>query len=55
MAQCAPQNLFRNAQHSESQYIPMAQRLLDRFLLTISFDKPNGAATIAQTYFDNIF
>ena len=38
-----------------ASWIPMAQRLLHRFLLTISFDKPNGTATIAQTYFDNIF
>ena len=53
MAQCAPQNLFRNSQHPESQWhsdsytdffwqflltSPMAQRLLHRLILTIFFD-----------------
>ena len=35
--------------------IPMAQRLLHRLLLAISFDNPNGTATVTQTSFDNLF
>ena len=33
--------------------IPMAQRLLHRLLLAISFDNPNGTATVTQTSFGN--
>ena len=35
--------------------IPMAQRLLHRLLLAISFDNPNGTATVTQTSFGNLF
>ena len=35
--------------------IPMAQRLLYRLLLAISFDNPNGTATVTQTSFVNLF
>ena len=35
--------------------IPMAQRLLHRLLLAISFDNPNGTATVTQTSFGNFF
>ena len=35
--------------------IPMAQRLLHRLLLAISFDNPNGTATVTQTSFVNLF
>ena len=33
----------------------MAQQLLHRLLLTISFDNPNGTATVTQTSFGNFF
>ena len=33
----------------------MAQRLLHRLLLAISFDNPNGTATVTQTSFGNFF
>ena len=35
--------------------IPMAQQLLHRLLLAISFDNPNGTATVTQTSFGNLF
>ena len=35
--------------------IPMAQRLLHRLLLAISFENPNGTATVTQTSFGNFF
>ena len=35
--------------------IPMAQRLLHRLLLAISFDNPSGTATVTQTSFGNLF
>ena len=35
--------------------IPMAQRLLHRLLLAISFDNPSGTATVTQTSFGNFF
>ena len=35
--------------------IPMAQRPLHRLLLAISFDNPNGTATVTQTSFGNFF
>ena len=49
MAQRVLYSLF-----SESR-IPMAQRLLHRLLLAISFDNPNGTATVTQTSFGNLF
>ena len=33
----------------------MAQRLLHRLVLAISFDNPNGTATVTQTSFGNLF
>ena len=65
-----PYSLFPNSQHPGSQWhsdyytdfswqsfltIPMAQRLLHRLLLAISFDNPNGTATLTQTSFGNFF
>ena len=35
--------------------IPVAQQLLHRLLLAISFDNPNGTATVTQTSFGNFF
>ena len=35
--------------------IPMAQQLLHRLLLAISFNNPNGTATVTQTSFGNFF
>ena len=70
MAQRVPYSLFQNSQHQGSQWhsdyytdfswqsfltIPLAQRLLHRLLLAISFDNPNGTATATQTSFGNFF
>ena len=70
MAQRVLYSLFPNSQHPGSQWhsdyytdfswqsfltIPMAQRLLHRLLLAISFDNPNGTATVTQTSFGNFF
>ena len=70
MAQRVLYSLFPNSQHPGSQWhsdyytdffwqflltIPMAQRLLHRLLLAISFDNPNGTATVTQTSFGNLF
>ena len=64
MAQRVLYSLLPNSQHPGSQWhsdyytdfswqsfltIPMAQRLLHRLLLAISFDNPNGTATVTQT------
>ena len=70
MAQRVLYSIFPNSQHPGSQWhsdyytdfswqsfltIPMAQRLLHRLLLAISFDNPNGTATVTQTSFGNFF
>ena len=57
-------NLFWQSQWHSDYYtdffwqflltIPMAQRLLHRLLLAISFDNPNGTATVTQTSCGNL-